>query len=112
MRRCGQIVNISSLAGKISLPLKAPYCAAKFALNGYMECLQLDVCADWRCLSVCLPACLPACLSVCLSVCLSACLSLLQNCNSKVILKKIARLSQGHSEMDKFRDRSVLFTIL
>ena len=36
---------------------------------------------------------------------------LLQNCNSKVILKKIARLSQGHSEMDKFRDRSVQFTI-
>ena len=36
---------------------------------------------------------------------------LLQNCNSKVILKKIAFLSQGHSEMDKFRDRSVQFTI-
>ena len=41
---CGQIVNISSLAGKFGVPLRAPYCAAKFALNGYMECLQIDVC--------------------------------------------------------------------
>jgi short-subunit dehydrogenase len=42
-RECGQIVNVSSLAGKFGMPLRAPYCAAKFALNGYMESLDLDV---------------------------------------------------------------------
>lgn len=43
-RGCGQIVTISSVVGKFALPFRAPYSAAKNALNAYMETLRLDVC--------------------------------------------------------------------
>jgi NAD(P)-dependent dehydrogenase (short-subunit alcohol dehydrogenase family) len=35
----GHIVNTSSLAGLVPIPLVAPYCAAKYALVGMTECL-------------------------------------------------------------------------
>ncbi len=43
-RRCGQIVNVLSVLGKFGYLLRAPYSAAKFALNGYMSTLRLEVC--------------------------------------------------------------------
>ena len=42
-RRCGQIVNVLSVLGKFGCLLRAPYSAAKFALNGYMSTLRLEV---------------------------------------------------------------------
>ena len=43
-RGCGQIVNVLSVLGKFGYLLRAPYSAAKFALNGYMSTLRLEVC--------------------------------------------------------------------
>ncbi|XP_062499102.1 dehydrogenase/reductase SDR family member 7-like [Corticium candelabrum] len=42
-RRCGQIVNVLSVLGKFGCLLRAPYSAAKFALNGYMSTLRLEI---------------------------------------------------------------------
>ena len=42
-RGSGHIVNISSVAGWIGAPGMASYCAAKFGLRGYSECLSADV---------------------------------------------------------------------
>ncbi|XP_062499098.1 dehydrogenase/reductase SDR family protein 7-like [Corticium candelabrum] len=42
-RRCGQIVNVLSVLGKFGYLLRAPYSAAKFALNGYMSTLRLEM---------------------------------------------------------------------
>ncbi len=39
----GRIVNISSIAGKISSPIMAPYCASKFALEGISDSLRREV---------------------------------------------------------------------
>ena len=42
-RRCGRIVNISSIGGKISVPHLLPYCVGKFALTGYSEGLRSEL---------------------------------------------------------------------
>lgn len=39
----GYIVNISSLAGQNTFPRGGAYCASKHALNGFSECLMLEV---------------------------------------------------------------------
>jgi dehydrogenase/reductase SDR family member 7B len=41
-RRAGQIVMISSLAGKIGSPLRTAYCAAKHGLVGYADALRIE----------------------------------------------------------------------
>lgn len=41
--RRGQIVNISSAAGLLGLPLHAPYSATKFGLRGISEVLRFDL---------------------------------------------------------------------
>ncbi|XP_062523917.1 dehydrogenase/reductase SDR family member 7B-like isoform X2 [Corticium candelabrum] len=41
--RCGQIVNVVYVLGKFGYLLRAPYSAAKFALNGYMSTLRLEM---------------------------------------------------------------------
>lgn len=42
-RRAGLVVNISSGAGVFTLPLLAPYCASKFALEGFSEALSHEL---------------------------------------------------------------------
>ena len=42
-RGSGKIINISSLAGIVGLPYQSMYCASKFALEGAMEALRLEV---------------------------------------------------------------------
>ncbi len=42
-RRRGRIVNISSAAGKVALPLFGPYSGSKFALEGMTDALRLEV---------------------------------------------------------------------
>ncbi len=42
-RGYGRIVNISSIAGKISVPHFSPYCASKFALTGLSEGLRPEL---------------------------------------------------------------------
>src|SRR5262245_60855164 len=42
-RRAGQIVNISSIGGKISVPHLLPYSASKFALTGFSEGLRAEL---------------------------------------------------------------------
>ena len=42
-KNCGVIVNISSLAGKRSLPTSSIYCASKFALEAYTESLRCEL---------------------------------------------------------------------
>lgn len=44
-QRSGHIVVTSSLAGKMSFPTRAVYCAAKHALQGYFNALRAEV---WR----------------------------------------------------------------
>lgn len=39
----GRIVNISSIAGKISTPFMGPYCASKFALEGVSDSLRREL---------------------------------------------------------------------
>lgn len=39
----GKIVNISSMAGKISTPFGAWYHATKFAVEGFSDCLRMEV---------------------------------------------------------------------
>jgi NAD(P)-dependent dehydrogenase (short-subunit alcohol dehydrogenase family) len=43
MRKFGKIVNISSIGGKIALPLGGWYHASKFALEGYSDALRNEV---------------------------------------------------------------------
>jgi len=42
-RRRGRIVNMSSVAGKLALPLFGPYSSSKFALEGMTDALRLEV---------------------------------------------------------------------
>jgi NAD(P)-dependent dehydrogenase (short-subunit alcohol dehydrogenase family) len=42
-KKQGQIINVSSLAGLITIPFMGIYCASKFALEGYTEALRLEV---------------------------------------------------------------------
>jgi NAD(P)-dependent dehydrogenase (short-subunit alcohol dehydrogenase family) len=42
-KRFGLIVNISSIAGKIYTPFGGWYHATKFALEGFSDCLRLEV---------------------------------------------------------------------
>jgi short-subunit dehydrogenase len=44
-RRAGHIVVTSSLAGKMSFPTRAAYCAAKHALQGFFNALRAEI---WR----------------------------------------------------------------
>ncbi|MFD0961713.1 SDR family oxidoreductase [Paenibacillus chungangensis] len=45
MRRqgSGAIINVSSVSGRIGIPGYAPYCASKFALEGFSESLRHEV---------------------------------------------------------------------
>lgn len=42
-RRDGRIVNVSSVGGRFATPFTAAYAASKFALEGYMEALRLEL---------------------------------------------------------------------
>jgi short-subunit dehydrogenase len=44
-RKTGQIIMISSLAGKIGSPLRSAYCAAKHGLIGYADSIRLELSA-------------------------------------------------------------------
>lgn len=39
----GRIIFISSLAGRIPIPFLAPYCASKFAIEGFATCLRYEM---------------------------------------------------------------------
>ena len=45
-RRCGRIVNISSIGGQIAVPHLLPYSVGKFALAGYSQGLCAELGAD------------------------------------------------------------------
>ncbi len=42
-QHAGRIVNVSSLAGKVSVPLMGAYCASKFALEAFSDALRAEV---------------------------------------------------------------------
>jgi len=42
-QKSGTIVNISSIAGKVSMPLSAWYHATKFAVEGLSDCLRMEL---------------------------------------------------------------------
>lgn len=42
-QRAGRVVNISSVGGRFATPFTTAYAASKFALEGYMEALRLEV---------------------------------------------------------------------
>jgi short-subunit dehydrogenase len=42
-RQDGRIVNISSIGGEIGVPHLAPYCASKFALNGWSQAARAEL---------------------------------------------------------------------
>jgi len=44
-RGSGRIVMISSVAGKVGVPMRTAYCAAKFGLIGYADALRAEVAA-------------------------------------------------------------------
>ncbi|MDZ7604107.1 MAG: SDR family oxidoreductase [Cyclobacteriaceae bacterium] len=41
--RAGKIINISSVSGKVGFPFIAPYCASKFALEGFSQSLRREL---------------------------------------------------------------------
>jgi len=45
-QRCGRILNVSSIGGKIGVPHLAPYCASKFALAGLSESMRAELAKD------------------------------------------------------------------
>ena len=45
--RAGIVVNVSSVAGKISIPFAGPYCASKHALEAVSDALRVEV-APWK----------------------------------------------------------------
>lgn len=42
-RNSGTVVNVSSMGGRIGIAHEAAYCASKFALCGWSECLAIDL---------------------------------------------------------------------
>ena len=42
-RRGGHIINVGSAAGLMSMPFTGPYCASKYALEGYSESLRHEL---------------------------------------------------------------------
>lgn len=42
-RRCGRIINLSSIAGKIASPLMGPYSSSKHALEAISDSMRLEV---------------------------------------------------------------------
>jgi NAD(P)-dependent dehydrogenase (short-subunit alcohol dehydrogenase family) len=42
-QRAGRIVNVSSVGGRFATPFTSAYSASKFALEGYMEALRLEL---------------------------------------------------------------------
>lgn len=42
-RRRGRIVNVSSIGGRVALPIIAAYCASKFAVEGFSESLRYEL---------------------------------------------------------------------
>ena len=52
-RKSGTVITISSIAGKVSYKGGAAYCASKFAVRGFMECLFQEVRSDnIRCVTI------------------------------------------------------------
>ena len=50
----GQIINISSVAGKVAIPWMGAYCSTKFALNALSDSLRMELAPDHiQVLSVC-----------------------------------------------------------
>src|SRR5438045_1662506 len=45
-RRCGRIINICSIGGKVAVPHLAPYCASKFALTGLSDAFRGELARD------------------------------------------------------------------
>ncbi|PYL85183.1 MAG: ketoacyl reductase [Verrucomicrobia bacterium] len=45
-RRCGRIINICSIGGKVAVPHLVPYCASKFALTGLSDALRAELARD------------------------------------------------------------------
>ena len=45
--RRGTIVNVSSVAGKVTIPFAGPYCASKYALEAISDALRVEV-APWK----------------------------------------------------------------
>ncbi len=44
-RSSGVIVNVSSVAGRFGLPFLAPYCASKYAVEGFTEAMRYELAA-------------------------------------------------------------------
>lgn len=42
-RKKGKIINMSSISGKVGFPGLSPYVASKHALEGWSECLRMEV---------------------------------------------------------------------
>jgi NAD(P)-dependent dehydrogenase (short-subunit alcohol dehydrogenase family) len=52
-QRGGTIVNVSSVLGKLSVPLQAAYCASKHGLIGFADALRLELRRDGSNIEVC-----------------------------------------------------------
>jgi short-subunit dehydrogenase len=39
----GRIINIVSILGRITLPLRSPYCIVKFGVEAFSDCLRLEM---------------------------------------------------------------------
>jgi len=42
-KNCGRIVNVSSMAGVVAVPLNTSYVASKFAMNGFSDSLRMEL---------------------------------------------------------------------